>query len=145
MLKQYYLKLIVNNVCIVDFICLNNSFPQNFMILKTNYLSKLNNKNNNKNINFLLPNIKFYYNYLIYNNYNYYKPFHLKLNTMYKRLKSKKNVKEINEKKLIKSVDDKLDLAHNRIKFFDNSVSLLFGYKLQFNGRFTRKQKSANV
>jgi len=93
----------------------------------------------------LLPNIKFYYNYLIYNNYNYYKPFHLKLNTMYKRLKSKKNVKEINEKKLIKSVDDKLDLAHNRIKFFDNSVSLLFGYKLQFNGRFTRKQKSANV
>lgn len=32
-----------------------------------------------------------------------------------------------------------------KLKMIDNNTALLYGYKLQFNGRFTRKQRAANL
>jgi hypothetical protein len=32
-----------------------------------------------------------------------------------------------------------------RMKYFDNNVTVLYGYKFHFVGRFTRKQQSANL
>jgi len=32
-----------------------------------------------------------------------------------------------------------------RMKFFDNKLAILYGYKFHFVGRFTRKQQAANL
>jgi hypothetical protein len=68
----------------------------------------------------------------------------------------KKHVLSLNRFKLHDTAIRSPDIDENRIpiffnnktrkmKFFDDNVAILYGYKFHFVGRFTRKQQSANL
>jgi len=77
----------------------------------------------------------------------FYQPFKIKLNTILTKLKIiNRSIKKLDKSNIKKNIITKSKFTKaQRIKFFDNNVAVLYGYKIQFNGRFTRKQRSAHL